>query len=496
MPKINSIKFNFMMNSFLTASSIIFPLITFPYVSRVLGPIGLGKVSFALSITSYYSMFAQLGIPTYGIRTCAKIRDNKEELTRTVQEIMIINLVMCFIVYIAFLISLTFISKFRIDTSLFVILSLSIIFNALGVEWLYKSLEQYKYIAIRSIVFKIIALIAMFLMVRKQSDYIVYGGLSILAAVGSNIFNFVNLRNLIYVTPISNYQFKRHLKPITIFFAMSVATTIYTHLDTVMLGFMKSDSDVGYYNAAVKIKGLLVNFVASLGTVLLPRVSYYIESGLREEFVKLTKKALNFVVLLAIPLMIYFIIFAKQSILCIAGKNYTNSITPMIIIMPTILFIGLTNIIGIQILVPLGREKVVLTSEIIGAIFNIIINILLIPKLVSSGAAIGTLVAELMVFVVQCYSLRNYVIPILKNMHWFKLSVSIIIATFSSFWIKNIELSNIIILLLSSSVFFGIYMIMLIIFGETAEFKIHRTFQNNINVIWKQVNYKFGKMQK
>lgn len=152
-----------------------------------------------------------------------------------------------------------------------------------------------------------------------------------------------------------------------------------------MLGFMTSDADVGYYNAAVKIKSILVSIVTSLGVVLLPRASYYVEHNLMKEFYRITKKAINFVFLVATPMVIYFIIFAKEGIFFLSGSAYAGSIIPMQIIMPTLLLIGLTNIMGIQILVPLGREKTVLYSEIAGVIVDVILNALLIPRLASTA---------------------------------------------------------------------------------------------------------------
>ena len=162
MKKNKSIKLNFIMNVILTMSSFIFPLITFPYVSRILLPEGTGKVSFATSLISYFSMFAQLGIPTYGIRACAKVRDDKEELTRTTQELVIINFVMSVISYTALAVALMLVPRLREERALYIIVSLTIAFNVIGMEWMYKALEQYTYITIRSIIFKFVALIVMF----------------------------------------------------------------------------------------------------------------------------------------------------------------------------------------------------------------------------------------------------------------------------------------------------------------------------------------------
>lgn len=294
MGKQKSLKLNFVMNAILTMSQFVFPLITFPYVSRILLPIGTGKVSFATSIVSYFTLFAQLGIPTYGIRACAKVRDNREELSKMVQELFIINLMMSALAYVVYFAAIYYVPRFRQDKDLFLIVGLTIFFNAIGMEWLYKALEQYTYITVRSIIFKFIAIVAMFLMVHEQSDYVIYGGISILASSASNIFNFFHIHRYVNIKPVGHYNFKKHLKAIVIFFAMSCATTIYTHLDTVMLGFIRTDADVGYYNAAVKIKTILVSIVTSLGVVLLPRASYYVEHSMMDEFYRITKKAINF----------------------------------------------------------------------------------------------------------------------------------------------------------------------------------------------------------
>lgn len=466
MAKIKSVKFNFIMNSILTASAMIFPIITYPYVSRILQPEGIGTVSFANSVITYFSMFAQLGIPTYGIRACAKVRDDKEKLTRTVQEIMLINMLTCLIVYMAFLGSLYFVPQFRQEKTLYLIMGSLILFNTIGVEWLYKGLEQYSYITVRSIVFKFIALLAMFLLVHEKEDYVIYGGITIFAAAGSNFLNFINLRKYIYLRPMGEYNFRQHIKPISVFFAMSIATTIYTNMDNVMLGFIKGTTENGYYDAAVKIKNILVSFVSSLGTVLLPRVSYYIETGEKEEFSRITKKALNFVFLLSVPLCVYFIIFARPSIYLLSGTMFENSILPMRLIMPTLVFIGLTNIIGLQILVPLGKENQVLYSEIAGAVVNIIVNMFLIPRMGAAGAAIGTVLAEIMVFIVQVYALKDVVVKILKKISYWKIAIALVLASFVSVWVNSMNWGNFLILLFSALLFFGVYVLTLIIFRE------------------------------
>lgn len=448
---------NFVMNAILTMSQFLFPLITFPYISRILLPTGTGKVSFATSVVSYFALFAQLGIPTYGIRACAKVRDDRKALERTVQELFLINLIMSILAYIVLFLAIAFVPRMRQEKALFLIVGLTILFNAIGMEWLYKALEQYTYITVRSIIFKLIAVVAMFVLVHEQKDYVIYGGISILAASASNVFNFFHAHKYVSIKPVGSYNFRQHLKPIVIFFAMSCAATIYTNLDTVMLGFMTSDAEVGYYNAAVKIKSILVSVVTSLGVVLLPRASYYVECKLMDKFCRITHVALNFVILISVPLTVYFILFAKEGIFFLSGAEYEASIVPMQIIMPTLLFIGLTNIMGIQTLIPLGKEKVVLYSEIAGAVADLLLNVALIPSMASAGAAIGTVVAEGVVFAVQFWALRKEVLSSYQKVRYGTIVLALALAIASCLWVKTTALGSFASLLVSAILFFAVY---------------------------------------
>lgn len=275
------------------------------------------------------------------------------------------------------------------------------------------------------------------------------------------------------------------MKPVAIFFAMACATTIYTHLDTVMLGFIATDVDVGYYSAAVKIKSILVTIVTSLGTVLLPRASYYVQQGLVADFRRITRKAINFVFLLASPLMLYFILFSQEGIYFLSGYAYEGSVIPMQIIMPTLLLIGITNILGIQILVPMGKEKIVLYSEIAGAIVDIIINAILIPQYASSGAAIGTLVAEVVVLMVQYYALRSEVTTAFKKIHYFRIGFALALGCIASIWFKMLNFGNFLTLVVSAVLFFGIYVLFLLLIKEPLVLEI---FDQLVGGIKKRIN--------
>lgn len=253
--KIRSVKFNFVMSMIMKISSYIFPLITLPYITRTLGAAANGKISFATSVITYYSMFAQLGIPTYGIRECAKCRDDKDKLTITVQELLIINSVSVVLSYVALSIAMILVPKFHEEPTLLIVQSLTILLNMIGMDWLYQAIEQYQYITARNIGFKAMSLVLMFLLINRPQDYIIYNGITVLSASGSYVLNFINSRKILaHKTYRGKYEFKKHLKPIFVFFSLSVAVSVYTSLDTVMLGFMSTDKEVAFYALVDQIK--------------------------------------------------------------------------------------------------------------------------------------------------------------------------------------------------------------------------------------------------
>lgn len=471
-----SIKKNYIMNALLTGSSFFAALIMFLYVSRTLLPEGIGKVSFSVSFVAYFNMLAQLGIPTYGVRACARVRDDREELSRTAQELVILNLIMALVAYAGLGICTVFLPRVRAEKTLFMIVSSSILLDALGMEWLFRALEQYTYITLRSIAFRLAAIGVMFLLIHSREDYMIYGGVLILATSAPNFLNLFRIGRFISLRPLGNYRLRRHLKLTMAFFAMTCATTVYTNLDTVMLGFMTSETQVGYYSAAVKIKSVLLSLITALGTVMLPRVSYLIDKGEREEFDRITKKALHFVMLLAAPMSVYFILFAREGILILSGKAFAGAVLPMQIIMPTLVLIGITNVLGIQMLVPLGREKVVLRSVVVGAVTDVILNALLIPRFAAAGAAVGTVTAELIVLWVQYAALKSEVGGAFRAFPYWRVSAALVLASSVSLCIKLFHLQSFAALLLSGIFFFGVYGLFLLKTGEPL-----------LNELWRQL---------
>lgn len=406
--KQHSIKYNFLMDLILKVSTIVFPMITFPYVSRVLSPEGLGRVSFAVSIISYFQLFASLGIPTYGVRLCTKYRDDRPKLSKAFQELLIINSITTCISYIVFFIAIFSVNRFKEDSLLLLITSANVLLSTIGVPWLYTAMEQYKYITVRSLIVKVISVIALFLLVHTEKDYIIYASITVVGTAGSNIYNMFYSRKFVSWKPIGGYEIIKHLKPIFILFAMSLAGSIYTHLDTLMLGFMMNDVEVGYYTAAVKMKGLLISITVSLGGVMLPRLSYFLQNGYKDQFNQMSAKAFNLIWYVSLPLVLFFMMYASETIVVLSGEAYIRAVPAMVAITPTVFLISATNMMGYQILIPSLKEDKVLISVIMGALIDTIANFILIPSFGALGAAIGTLLAEFGVFIVQIYYLRHY----------------------------------------------------------------------------------------
>lgn len=465
--KIHSVKYNFIMNAILTVAGIIFPLITFPYISRVLLVEGSGKVAFATSVVIYFTMFASLGIPTYGVRACAIVRDNKEKLSKTVQELLIISGGTTLLTYIVFGISLFVIPEFAQERTLLLIVGLGIGLNTIGVQWLYNALEQYSYITTCSILFKVIGMILMFLLVKESSDYQIYGGVYVIASFGSYVLNFICLRKFVTFQKTGTYQFKQHLKHIMVFFAMSAGASIYLNLDVVMLRFLQSNEAVGYYNAGIKVKTVLVTCVTSLGTVLLPRLSYYIETADKKAFQLMVGKAFRFVFVAASAVTVYFSIFARESILLLSGEAFLPAVGPMMILMPTVLLIGLSNVTGIQILTPNGREREVMYSIWGGAILDFVLNLIVIPKFSANGAALSTLLAEGMVLLLQCWFLRDVLWSYIRQVQSWKIVIALAVASVMTIPVKIwIDSGVFVTLLVSAIVFFGGYAVVLLLLKE------------------------------
>lgn len=466
--KVHSNFYNIVMGFLLKVSQVLFPLITFPYVSRVLLAEGVGRVNFAQSTLSLLSTLAMLGIPIYGIKACAKVRDDKVRLATTVKELLVINSFSMVVSYILLVICVLFIDKIRTDLILFAVMSMTIAFTVFGVEWFYQAIEQYDYITIRSVIVKALSVILMFIIVRNAGDVVQYGFIVVLGTVGSNILNIIRLHRFVSLKSAEKMNLRHHLKPILTLFAFSATTTFYTSLNTVMLGLLKSDAEVGFFSAADKIKGLGTQIVTIASSVLLPRSAYLLEQRRKDEFHSLIKSSLQFSLVISCPMIALCIINAHHLIMILSGSGFMPAIPVMQIEIIATMFIGLTNVIGVQLFIPMDREKYVFHSTLCGAIAGIILNSLLIPTLGASGAAISTVSAEATVLIVQLILLRKLRIKVIAPSELIKILTSTALASCVAYFASNL-FSGIISSLVISCLTFGlVYLGLLLLSREKA----------------------------
>lgn len=406
-----SLKKNIIFNYINTITGLIFPIITFPYASRVLLPEGIGLVNFQLSIINYIVLFTSLGIPLYAVKEIAKLRDNVEERNKTTLEILLLSFCLCLIGYgVVFLLG-SFVAKLNTHVQLFYILSLTILFTGIGVNWFYQGIEDFKYITVRAVFIRVLTASSLFLFVKDENDLLVYGAITVGTTVGNNLINFLHLRKYISFSSIQKYKLdlRKHIKPALRIFVLNLIISIYVNLNTVMLGFIENEYAVGIYTAGNKIPHIILSVVSSMGAVLLPRCSNLVATGKMDEFTLVCRKGIRFTCCLAIPFMAAIYMLATPIVEIFGGDEFLPAVTVVYYTAPVIIFIGLSNIIGIQILYPLGKEKIVINSTIVGAVINFLLNIILIPLYSAIGAAIATLIAECCVLLYQIGIGKKYI---------------------------------------------------------------------------------------
>lgn len=391
-----SIKLNTILSFIQKIMNLLIPLITFPYASRLLLPEGIGKVNFAHSITGYFSILAGLGISGYAIRECSKIRDDITKFSKIVKELFIINIISMFCSLLVLLIVLHFFYVLQPYCLLIIICSSSIFFETIGLSWVYTSREDFIFITLTTIFFQFLSLIYLFLFVKSTSDIIEYTIFGVFAANLTNLLCFIHSKHYVNWRLKSKLELKKHIKPIFTLFAMTAAQSVYLILDTTILGLISGDEAVGFYSAAAKINKMALGIITTLSTVLLPRLSYYIETE-KEKYYDLLQKSFNIILALEIPITFGLFILSDQLILLICGNNFTNSIVPMKILVPLVLEIPISVFVHQQIFLPNRKDFYSLLTVIIGAITNLFLNLTLIPKWSYYGACISTLIAEFLV---------------------------------------------------------------------------------------------------
>lgn len=414
MKEVKSIKFNFIMNLIRVLMTILFPLITYPYATRILNSGGVGRAAYVASIVSYFQLVAAFGVNNYAITEGAKIRDDKKRLDKFASEMFLINLVFTVLAYVMFAVAV-FLPKFDGYEMLLFISSTSILFTTLGMEWLYELLEEYQYITIRSVAFQIISLILLFVLVRNEGDVAWYVVLTAFSTAGSGVMNFIHSRHYVrlFRQKISWADIRVHMKPMVYMFGVSIASVIYLNSDITMLGWMRNDKEVGIYSTASKMNQVLCTLIKSLSTVIMPRLAYYIENSQKDHFNHLLKKAFRFMMLMIVPCMVGMLLISPEVIHLIAGKNYEEFMpgnTTSRILALNLFFSPVNGFIAYQIFMPNKKEKIIFWATCGGAVTNLIINYILIPSYSYNGAAVATVLAEAMVMLI-CVAIGRKMIP-------------------------------------------------------------------------------------
>lgn len=402
-----SLKKNFVYNLINNVTSVLFPLITAPYVARVLEPEGLGLFNFASGYAAYFGVFAALGTYSYATREISKVRDTLEGMSKIISELMSIKMATCFITSVFFIASIFVLPKLYANWVLFIIAGISIYLGPIQVEWYFAGKEDFKFLTTRSLIIRVLTVASVFLFVKSRSDLIIFMALNVLYSIGGNIWGFWVMRKDGVRITLSYKNTTKHLRPLMILFMSSIAISIYTVLDTLMLGFLSGYSEVGYYTSASNISKTILGVVTSLSAVAMPRMSYYFKNKDYENINDLMAKSLSLISFLAFPISIGLICIAPTFVPLFYGAEFMGTIVPLMIMSGVIIAISINNLFGFQVLISMSHDKESMTAVFVGALVNFTLNLFIIPRFGAVGASITSLFAEFVIVGVTLYYVRK-----------------------------------------------------------------------------------------
>lgn len=398
---------NFFYTLLLSIVNILFPILSFPYASRILGPLGIGKVQFIISLAQYFALFAALGIPIYGITQAAKHKDDPKKLAIVFVEltgIFFIASVVLFTAYLAMVYTFPYFANNRI---LYFYASTLILLSFCYTDWFYAGIEKFKIITIRSVIVKILALVLLYLFVRTEADFGKYLFIIVFSILGNQLFSFLMIfRNTNF--HFADIDFKKHLKPLFYIFGATLASSIYTVLDTVLLGFIADHRAVGLYTAAVKLVKLTIPFVTVMGVILIPSISNNFSKRNLTEVKQLLIYSFHFLIIVSIPVCTGMAILAPEFINAFSGSQFSEAALSMQILSFLPLLIGLGHFFSYQILIPSGRNKEIFYSMLIGVFMSLIQNFILVPFFQEKGASVANVVTELVVTLTYFYFIKKH----------------------------------------------------------------------------------------
>lgn len=400
-----SIKKNFIYNLSYQILIIILPIVTTPYISRIIGPEGVGIQSYTFSIVNYFVLFAMLGINNHGNRSIAMVRNNKEKLNKTFMSIYLVQAIMAIIMIMFYLLYVIFIaSKYRI---MLIIQLIYIISALLDINWFFFGLEKFKITVVRNTVIKLLSVCSIFLFVKESNDLYLYSMILALGTLISQIVLWRYIRDYVKFTKVTKEEIIQEIKPILILFIPVVSISIYKIMDKIMLGAMTTVTQVGFYENSEKIINIPMGMITALGAVMLPKMSNLYATGNVNESKRYMEISIELVMFMSIGSMFGLVGVSPILIPIFLGEKFTQCVDVVSLLSITLLFLSWANVIRTQYLIPKKRDKVYIGSTILGAVINVIVNLLLISKLGAVGAAIGTIFAEASVAIYQTIMVRK-----------------------------------------------------------------------------------------
>lgn len=396
----NGVKKNLIYNLLYNFVKITFQVVSFSYVSRILGAEALGQVNFSVAFVDFFLLLScYFGVSVYAIREGIKLREQREELSQFASSVFLINLCTTIISCVVLYLFILFNNALRPYSSLLMIYSLTVSVSFLGIDWIHNIFESFKYIAIRNIILYIMAFGMLFLLVKDEKDSAAYIFVLTFIAIGHVVVNLFTIPKYVDIRiGLGVSGFTKHFKPIMVIFISSIASSIYLNSDIVMLGFMKGDVSVGLYSTGVKIYRILLHLIEAVNVVAFPRIS---RRG-KENYSWLYQ--LDLCVLF--PIAVGVITVREELILLFVGEEYIPVIHTLVLIGIILFLSTVNNCLANQFVLPNQEDRRYLLATTLGCVFNIILNFLLIPRFSYDGAAIATIVAELIVFL--CFIQRCF----------------------------------------------------------------------------------------
>ncbi len=394
MQKSASLKKNAILNILKQLLKIAFPLITFPYVSRILLDENLGKYNFSLSIISYFTLIAGLGINSYAIREGARIRSNKKECNQLGNELFTINLITTALSYCLLIITCVFWRKMHGYIGLVAVQSTTILFTTLGVDWVNGIYEDYEYMTKRYVFVKLVSLVFIFLLIKKKEDYILYAAIVSGSEVLANVLNIFYVRRYLKIRPIRKPQLKKHIWPLMVLFANAIAITVYSNADITMLGIFKDDSIVGIYSVSSKMYQIAKSLINAIIVVTVPRLAAILGSGNLEGYNRLLEKTLKSIVIFMFPIVTGMFVLSKECVLLLGGEAFVQGELAVKILSLALIPAAINSVFFDGILIANRKEKYCLMSTLLSALVNVGLNLYFIPRFSLYGAAFTTLIAE------------------------------------------------------------------------------------------------------